>query len=60
MNKTPPPTHYWQGQFYRIGRHGFVYRWNGEEWIKSEVTRAQVRGYHQCNSFCFRGSDEAR
>lgn len=53
MNKTPPPTHYWQGQFYRIGRHGFVYRWNGNDWIKSTITRAELKGYHQCNTFYF-------
>lgn len=25
------------GQLFKIGRHGFVYRWDGHEWVRSQV-----------------------
>lgn len=25
----------------------------GEEWVKSTITRAELRGCHQCNTFNF-------
>lgn len=27
--------YFYEGRFYKLGRFGFVYRWNGEEWRKS-------------------------
>ena len=33
-----------QGIEYKIGTHGFTYRWSSEygEWIRSQMTQAQI------------------
>ncbi len=30
------------GTPYKIGRHGLPFRWNGEQWIKSNKTKLEV------------------
>lgn len=29
--------------FFKEGAHGFVYRWNGEEWRKTELSKSEIK-----------------
>ena len=38
-------THLINDTYYKIGRHGLPFRWNGEEWLKTAFAAEWVKGY---------------
>lgn len=51
MTKKPNPpgtTIEYEGMYYRIGAHDFIYRWStNDEWVRSAVPIAKVRGWEK-------------
>jgi len=44
MKKPLKATHFHNGSFYKVGVHGLVFRWNGDQWIKSSMHPSELQG----------------
>lgn len=36
--KPSGATHMGYGSYFKVGAYGFLYRWGGTEWVKSNLT----------------------
>ncbi len=44
--RTPLGAQYeFEGIYYKQGLHGYIYRWNGENWMKTQLKKYDVKNF---------------